>query len=493
MRKLLLFFLFIFITVAAYAQTYNVSEFGIKGDSVTLNTRSIQKAIDYVSSHGGGQLVFDQGKYITGSIYLKSNVILNLEAGATLLGSTNPFDYPIDSVVKWKSLIYSIEQKNVGITGRGMIDGRGFRTAMNSLNMVYRGLIKDELLNDRVREPKRPENLYFYKCDHIIIKGITLKNSASWNQTYNQCSNLLVDHISVDNKSYWNNDGIDIVDSKHVVIRDSYFDAADDVLCLKSFDTTKMCEDVLIEHCVARSSANALKFGTGSRGGFKDITVRNLTVYDTYRSAIALEAVDGGIVENVLIDSVRAINTGNIIFLRIGNRNSQGRTPSMKNITIENVYAEVAFKKPDAGYRYEGPVEDLPRNISPCSIAGLPQYKIKNVLLKNIEIVYPGGGNPNYAYAGLSPKDLDSIPEMPAAYPEFSQFKELPAWGFFIRHAEDIHFNNVTVRAKRKDYRPAIVMDDVNGIDFKNVKILEPNAGHKKQIFSYKSQNVKGN
>lgn len=493
MRKLLLLSLSIFLTIVAYSQTYNVRDFGVKGDSITLNTRSLQKAIDYVAAHGGGHLIFSPGSYVTGSIYLKSNVILNLEAGATLLGSTNPFDYPTDSTVKWKSLIYAIDQNNVGITGKGMINGRGFRTAMNTLNMVYRGLIKDELLNDRVREPKRPENLYFYKCDDIKIKGITLMNSAGWNETYNQCSNLLVDHITVDNKAYWNNDGIDIVDSRHVIIRNSDFDAADDVLCLKSFDPAKLCEDVLIENCVARSSANALKFGTASRGGFKNITVKNLTVYNTYRSAIALEDVDGGIIDNILIDSVRVINTGNIIFLRIGDRYTQGRTPSMKNITIENVYAEVSSKKPDAGYRYEGPIEDQPRNISPCSIVGLPQYKIKNVLLKNIEIVFPGGGNPNYAYAGLTPKDLDSIPEMPAAYPEFSQFKELPAWGFFIRHAEDINFNNVTLRAKKKDYRPAIVIDDVNGIDFKNVKIEEPDSGHKKEIFSYKSQNVKGN
>ncbi len=115
----------------------------------------------------------------------------------------------------------------------------------------------------------------------------------------------------------------------------------------------------------------------------------------------------------------------------------------MTNISISNVYAEVPATKPDAGYNYEGPVEDLPRNISPASIVGMPDVLIENVTLKNIEIRYPGGGNSNYAKVGLD--ELDKVPELPANYPEFSMFKELPAWGFYIRHAKGISFENVVL------------------------------------------------
>lgn len=163
----------------------------------------------------------------------------------------------------------------------------------------------------------------------------------------------------------------------------------------------------------------------------------------------------------------------------------------MKNITIKNVYAEIPMDKPDAGYNYEGPIEDLPRNISPASIVGLPEYKIQNVTLQNIEIVSPGGGNPYYAYRGLTPAELDSIPEMATSYPEFSQFKELPAWGFYIRHAEGIIFDNVTFKALKKDYRPAIVMDDAGKVTFKDVRFVEPESEGKKQIFPYKSKALK--
>ncbi|MCE5346495.1 MAG: glycoside hydrolase [Bacteroidales bacterium] len=480
----------LFFTLSLYAKDYKASDFGAKADGITLNTCSIQKAIDYISENGGGRLVFEAGNYLTGSIYLKSNVTIQLNYGATLLGSTNPFDYIKDKYIGWMSMIFSVKQENIGITGQGTINGRGFITANNMVNYIHRGIYTDPLKLDRPNETNRPQNVYFRECKNVTITDITLKDPASWNQTYDQCKNLYVDNIKVDSKSYWNNDGIDVVDCDGVVIKNSYFDAADDVICFKSHDAMSICQNVVVSNCVGRSSANGLKFGTVSRGGFRNFKVTNLTIYDTFRSAITFAAVDGGIIENIVVDSVRSINTGNVIYLRIGDRWSQGKKPGMNGITISNVYAEVPFTKPDAGYNYEGPVEDLPRNISPASIVGLPEYRIQNVKLKNIEIVYPGAGNPLYAKRGLTPAELDSIPEMRTAYPEFSQFKELPAWGIYIRHADGIELENVTFTALKKDYRPGIVMDDVKGASLKGTKFNEPGSEGKKQIVQYKSENV---
>lgn len=482
-------FLLLF-TLHLSAKDYNVSDFGAKADGITVNTCSIQKAIDFINENGGGRLVFTPGSYVTGSIYLKSNVTLHLTSGATLLGSTNPFDYIKDKQIGWMSMIFAIKQVNIGITGKGTINGRGFITANHMVNYIHRGIYVDPLKLDRPNETNRPQNIYFRECKNVTITDITLKDPASWNETYDQCKNLYVDNIHTDSKSYWNNDGIDVVDCDSVVIKNSYFDAADDAICFKSHDVNSMCQNVVVDNCVGRSSANGLKFGTVSRGGFRNFKVTNLTIFDTYRSAITFAAVDGALIENIVVDGVRSINTGNVIFLRIGDRWSGGKKPSMKDITISNVYAEVPFFKPDAGYNYEGPVEDLPRNISPASIIGLPGYKIQNVKLKNIEIVYPGAGSPLYAKRGLTNAELDSIPEMVAAYPEFSQFKELPAWGFYIRHAEGIEFENVTFTALKKDYRPAIVLDDVKGISFNGMKYNEPESKDKQQIFQHKSSNV---
>jgi hypothetical protein len=146
--------------------------------------------------------------------------------------------------------------------------------------------------------------------------------------------------------------------------------------------------------------------------------------------------------------------------------------------------------KPDAGYNYEGPVEDNPRNISPASIVGLPHSRIENITLENIEMVYPGKSDTLYAKVGLTAHELDGIPEMEKSYPEFSQFKELPAWGMYIRHADGITFKNVTFRAMDSDYRPAVVLDDVKGATFTGVTVVEPDDKGKKQIFTHKSVNI---
>lgn len=491
MRKILLLLYVSTIAHFTFAKDFNVTDFGAKGDGITLNTTIIQGAIDYITKHGGGRLVFQSGAYVTGSIYLKSNVVLHLESGAVILGSVNPFDYVKDPYIGWMSMIFALKQENIGITGNGLIDGRGFLTANNMVSNIHKGIFKDPLKLDRPNETNRPQNVYFRECKNITITGITLKDPASWNQTYDQCKNLYVDSIKVDSKNYWNNDGIDVVDCDGVVIKNSFFDAADDVLCFKSHDPSKICENVVVDNCVGRSSANGLKFGTVSRGGFRNFKVTNITIYDTYRSAITFAAVDGGIVENILVDGVKSTNTGNVIYLRIGDRWSGGKKPAMKNVVIKNVYAEVPVGKPDSGYLYEGPVEDLPRNISPSSIVGLPEYKIYDVTLENIKIVYPGNSNPNYAKRGLTKAELDSIPEMPKAYPEFSQFKELPAWGFYLRHAEGIHFKNVTLVANGKEYRPAIVADDVKNLSFEKLDVQEPDSKKKKQIFLQNSTQVK--
>lgn len=488
------------------AADWYATDFGAVADGRTLNSAGIQAAIDYVSAQGGGRVVFTPGKFLTGTVYLKDGVTLHLEAGATLLGSPNPWDYTKDSYVQWTSMIFSIKQKNIGITGEGTIDCQGFTVANHMVEYIHRGLFEDPMKLDRPNETNRPENIYFRECENVTVTGITLRNPASWNQTYDQCRNVCLEGLTVDSKSYWNNDGIDIVDCQDVVIRNCYVDAADDVFCFKSHSHDHMCNNILIENCTGRSSANGIKFGTVSKGGFKNFKIKNMTLFDTYRSAITFAAVDGAEIENIEVDGVRSFHTGNVIFLRTGDRwnkihslgvsdrdrtNVRRKIPCMKNVVIRNVYAEVPSDKPDAGYNYEGPVEDLPRNISPAIIcAGIPEYHIEGVLLENIEIVVPGGGNPIYARRDATPEALDAIPEMKDYYPEFSQWKELPAWGVYLRHIDGITFRNVSFRALAPDYRPCIVTDDVKDLKLDGVTFDEDASG-KNQTVTYKTTIVK--
>lgn len=464
------------------AKDYYASAFGIKSNGTTLNTTSIQRAIDYISAEGGGKLMFKVGRYLTGSIQMKDNVTIDLGEGAILVGSTNPYDYP--KLVGFFGLIDANGVKNIAITGKGVIDGQGREYANNYLAQVANGLIKDEL------QLGRPANraclMYFRECENVTIQGINIRNAAFWTCNYDQCKNMLVDGVTIESRAFWNNDGIDIVDCENFTLQNSFISSADDGICLKSHDPKAVCKNILIQNNVVTSSASAIKFGTAGRGGFVDVQLINNTVYDTFRSALAIEAVDGGMAENILVDGLKSLNTANAIFMIVGERHGEGSY--INNVTIKNVYAEVVAAKPDRGYSYEGPtLEDEPRNVLPCSIVGLPGNNVRNVTLENVDIRFPGGGNTEYAHVTL--KELDNVPEMPKAYPEFSQFKELPAWGFYIRHAENIVFKNVTLSASEKDYRPAIVLDDVHDSDFKGVKATSPKL--KAKVYAKRSSGIK--
>lgn len=469
--KRVIFILFLCCSSVAIAQGSDlvITDFGARGDAVTINTASIQAAIDsagrnYVLHNLKTRVVIPQGTFVSGTLYLKSGVTLHLDRGATLLGSTNPFDYVKDPTVRWTAFIFAIRQHDIAITGQGTIDGRGWEVANNMVNYIHLGLVDDPLKYDRPNESNRPENIHFRECDHVVVSGITLRNPASWNQQYDQCRHLLIENQTVDSKSYWNNDGVDIVDCQHVVIRNCNMDAADDVFCFKSHSVDGISEDVLVENCTGRSSANGIKFGTMTRGTFRNFRFRNITIRDTYRSAITIASVDGGALHDIVIDGLRATHTGNPVFLRFAERRQGTVAPCLKDITIKNVYVEVPADKPDAGYSYEGPVEDLPRNVSPSSIVGTPEHRIENITLENIEIHYPGGGDSGYAFCGSDPRSLAAIAERTTQYPEFSMFKELPAWGLYLRHADNIVLRNVRMTVANHDYRPCIVADDVNGL-----------------------------
>lgn len=475
------------------AADYLATDFGARADGLTLNTASIQAAIDFASANGGGRVVLTPGSYLCGSIYLKSDVTLHLEKGAVLLGSLNPLDYVKDPVARWTAFVFAVKQNNVGITGEGVIDGRGVDVAYNLVDLVHKGVFKDDLKLDRPNEAVRPECLHFERCTNVTIKGITLKDPASWTQQYVRCDGLLIDGVTVDAKSYWNNDGLDVVDSRNVIVRNCYIDAADDAYCFKSHGKDGVSENVLVENCVGRSSANGIKFGTFTLGEFRHFRFRNMTIFDTYRSAFTVASVDGAIIEDVEIDGLRSIHTGNPFFIRLACRRVNDLHPAcLKDVVIKNVYAEVPFDKPDAGYGYEGPVEDLPRNVCPSSILGTPGMRIENVRFENVEIVYPGKADPKYAYRGSDKASLQAIPELEKSYPEFSNWKEMPAWAFYVRHADGIEFRNVTVRVAGDDYRPAFVLDDVVGAQFCGVTIDQKTAEKgKNQIVRNNVKNYK--
>ena len=475
-ERIILIALLILINNAVYAEEYkvtgyciagntevNIVNFGAAGDGITDNTKAIQAAIDSVNKLGGGRVIIPEGRFLTGSILMKDNVELYVSKNAALTGSDNIDKYK--KTIRWFSLILAHRAKNIAISGEGIIDGEGRRLALNIDSLVRSGKISDPEYNYKRMRPNeklRPQLIEFLDCSNVTVKNVTLKNSACWVAVFHNCHDMIINRVKVESTAYWNNDGLDISDCRRCSITDCDINSADDGICFKSYDSLLACDSINVRNCKIRSSATALKFGTSSFGGFKNIFVDSLYIYNTFRTAVAIEVVDGGVAENIHIKNIYAKNTAHALFLRVGKRNKYAETGSMKNIFIENLKVEVPSQPGDAGYDYAGPIPDEPHNLYPSSIVGLENSRIQNVYLKNIEVIFAGGGRKEIAYRPT--ESLHLVPEREDSYPEFSTFGELPAWGFFIRHAKGISIKNLSLRLLNDDYRPAIVCKNVDGI-----------------------------
>jgi hypothetical protein len=446
----------------------NIVSYGAVGDGKTLNTTAIQKAIDEISSNGGGTVIVPKGRFLAGSISLKTGVTLHLDFNAVVVGSIDPFDYFVEN--KFMHFINADNASNIGITGEGTIDGRGRKLALVIDSMYHAGAWDDPGYNHRRHRPgKRPKLLHFTQSDHIIIEGIAAKNSASWVLDFDRCNHLTINKVTVDSDDYWNNDGMDIGDCRNVKITNCYVNAADDGICLKSHHTGYLNDSIYIANCTVRSSASAIKFGTASVGGFRNVKIENIYIFDTFRSAIALESVDGGILENIEISDITANNTGNAIFIKLGHRNSEGKVGTLKNVSIKNVVVQVPYGAPDLKYEIRGPELPFFHNTFPASITGLPGHYVENVSLENIRVIYPGRANRGYAQLPLH--RLGDVPENEASYPEFHMFGELPSWGFYVRHVKGLSMKNMNLKVLEYDFRPAFVFDDVKDLQLNRIRI----------------------
>jgi polygalacturonase len=428
-------------TAFARREYYDVEDFGAEGDGKKLCTEAIQATVDKCTAAGGGTVRVGPGKWLTGTIYLESNVELLLDAGCTLLGSRDPNHYARmrtpagggESYSMW-AIVAGRSLENVSVRGVGTIAGQG-----------------DAF---RWKDRARPKNIIFENCRNVLVENINMLNAGSWMQHYIKCEGILIRGIKVFNHVSYNNDGLNIDSCRGVRISDCMIDSDDDAIVLKSLSLTP-CEDITITNCVVSSHCNSIKMGTESGGGFRNITVSNCAISSPRKSkviygrqrglaGIALEIVDGGTMELVTVSNITIKGVTVPVFVRLGNR---GR-----------VYEK---DKPDPGV---GILRDVvisniiasdTSNIG-CSITGLPNHPVRNITLSDISLGFDGGGKADNAAI--------KVPEKEASYPESTMFGMLPAYGFYCRHVEGLKFDNVRLWTNEADRRPAIVCEDVAGL-----------------------------
>ena len=459
------------VSITAHQREIIVSQRGVKGDGVTLNTLRLQQAIDELSQQGGGRLRFPDGCYLTGSLQLRNGVELHLEQGATLLGSSDPTHYT--ALQKSQALerndnsqlalLLADEARQIAISGQGTIDGNGRALALAVDSLHHAGLRIDPHYNYkrmRPNETARPKLFFFAGCKGIRVQGVTLKSSAAWGLSFDRCEQMLLEDLTVVNRAYWNNDGIDVTDCRNVIIRRCDIDSADDGICLKSYHADACNDSILVSDCTIRSSASAVKFGSASRGGFRNVEIRRIRVRDTFRSAIAIESVDGALIEHVRVSDIVATQTGNALFIRLGHRS--GDTPGrIRDVQIRRLWCEVPFGRPDEAYDLRGPEVNFFHNPFPSSITGIPGACVEDVVLEDIEMVCPGRSSKGMAYVPLH--RLGDVPEQEKEYPEFSMFGELPCWALYVRHVRGLQLRRLRLTLRDEEFRPALVLDDVEG------------------------------
>jgi polygalacturonase len=535
------------------AAHFNVRDHGATGDGKTLDTAAINKAIEAAAAAGGGTILFPAGNYLSFSIRLKSNVALHLDHGAVITAATPApgfGEYDKAEPNEWgdkgyqdfghshwhDALIWGENLENISITGPGRIHGLGLvRGGGGGRRRAEQGgSTGGTPVSGNTGVPPVPPNastpgqggrgggygggpgsgnksISLKNCRNVTLRDFSVLQGGWFMLLATGVDNLTIDNLRVDT----NRDGFDIDACRNVRISNCSVNAPhDDAIVLKSsyaLGEARACENITITNCQVtgydmgtfldgtfkRTMERApdrdgptgrIKFGTESNGGFKNITISNC-VFDRSRG-LALETVDGGPIEDVVINNITMRDVSNSpIFLRLGNRaRGPEGTPvaTMRRITISNISAS------NVDPRY------------PIIIAGLPGHPIEDVRLSNIRVEYRGGitmeqvaqqpldlvntffqrtgaRNPNNTAPTAeqsgpppapqaTPREPYDIPERETGYPEPSMFGLLPAYGLFVRHAANLTVERLEVSFAKEDKRPAIVLMNVAGVEFDHAK-----------------------
>ena len=454
---------------------YNVRDYGAVGDGTNLDSPAINSAIDAAAAAGGGTVLLPAGTYLSGSIHLRSNIQLFIDAGAAILGApqslhaydpAEPFSghaYQDSGHSHFhNSLIWGEGLTNVTICGRGMINGGGLVRSASLLDRLDNHAIPADqtVSTDDLRIGNK--SICLKLCRNILIRDVTIFHGGWFAILVTGCDNLTIDNVTIDT----DRDGMDLDCCRNTVVSNCRVNSPnDDGICPKStyaLGETRITENLTIVNCQVsgfvegtlldgtmkpgRGGTGRIKFGTESSGGFRNCTVANCTFRSCH--GLAIEEVDGGIMENITVNNLSMVDLRDYaIYITTGKRN---RTPNLTtnsrghNILISNVIADGVSK------------------MSGIQIMGLPEQPLTGIRLENIRLSSNGGGTA--ADAAIIPKELGT------GYPEPGKIGTLPAYGVFARHVQDLELANITVNFSTNDLRPAANFNDIDGLEIDNFK-----------------------
>lgn len=439
---------------------FNVKDFGAKGDGKTLDTKAVQAAIDACYESGGGRVLISGGNFVLSTVHFRSNVEIHIEKGATVLGSKNPDDFePIEEDATntvyqdrshsyfHHSLFHADSVSDIALTGLGKID-------MQSIWEVQPGWNRGCKI------------VAFKNCTNVVIRDLTMRNATDLAVYFAGCENVRVTGLDL----LVHIDGISPDSCKNVVISDCIIDAGDDGIVPKSSFTLgkfKAMENLSISNCVVKSRCNAIKFGTESNTAFINTTITGCTIYDTRYSGIALECIDGALIEGFSVSNISMRNVGNpfMIIVMDRARGPEGTTVGeIRNISFSNITATgpyVAWEGPtwNNDCHNANDVTQMPVTTPPL-IIGQKDSIIKNISLSNIFLSLPGGGCEDWKQ--------NPVPQVRQGYAESIRYgRKPPAFGLIARDVDNLKLVNVEFVTEKEDARDAIYLENVTR--FKNI------------------------
>jgi len=436
----------------AAARTCEVSRYGALGDGRTKDTAALQRAIDDCATGSGGVVELTRGTYLSGTIRLRSHVTLQVDAGATLLGSRDADDYPtlrppVDNTQLAqcrRALVYAEGATDVHVRGAGTIDGNADFERWRAMTLP---------------EGERPMAIFTALSNDVSITGVTVRHSATWGVVNLEVAHLAVRGITVDSPLGPTHDGIDVVDGHDVVIEDNTITAGDDGICLKSGSATGL-RDVTVRrnHVLGAGVANGLKLGTASTGPMRRIVFEDNVIEHAQAAGIAVESVDGGEVSDVTFRRTTLSDVGTPVFVLLGARGGgAARTGAIHDLRFETLRAD----------RIRYPWGAIISG-APADAAG--RHDVSTVTFRDVAITFAGKGAAAGPHVfGSTPAEAARFPMYAGGYPdakflfatptsksEVSDYA-LPGWAFFVRDARGVRFEDCRLTLSGVDDRAAIV------------------------------------
>ncbi len=382
--------------VARLKIVLNVRDFGATGDGTTKDTPAIQETIDRCSVFGGGEALVPAGNYLTGSIQLKSNVVLRLEQDATITGSSDYADYPVTQV-RWEgkwiqghiALIYAIDAEHIGIVGPGKIVG------YSPVNGPSNSQIK-------VRRPTLVEPI---NCKDIHLEGFSTSYHGIWSLHPTCCENILIKDLTI-RSTGGNGDGIDVDSCKHVRIEGCDISTGDDCISLKSgrgsegYLLHKPTEDVHISNCTFADSIFAcIGIGSEASGGIRGVHIEHckFTGARTFALYIKSRPGRGAFIEDIIANDLDVSGTqGGLIRFNLLNSGKQDESPvpgkegipTAKNFRFTNIrVTDAPILVDGTGIHPDKPLEGLVlAGITGTCAKGIYLANVRNAEIRNINV-----------------------------------------------------------------------------------------------------------